>query len=120
MPSADQVPVKKTHSKTMRWHEWVVLIAGSTALHYVLFALPTFTLRRLSGAISLSRKRDGFLASRAGFLGRRYRRGFALRREQDRILPQLRPCGGHGHAMIAVGEMLLQKHADHRIVLRVH
>jgi hypothetical protein len=23
----------------MLWHKWVVLIAGSTALHYVLFAL---------------------------------------------------------------------------------
>jgi hypothetical protein len=29
MPSADQVPVNKAHS-TMRWHKWVVLIAGST------------------------------------------------------------------------------------------
>src|SRR4051794_34686236 len=29
MPSADQVPVKTSHS-TMRWHQWVVLIAGST------------------------------------------------------------------------------------------
>ena len=29
MPSADQVPVKSPHS-TMRWHLWVVLIAGST------------------------------------------------------------------------------------------
>ena len=29
MPSADQVPIRSTHS-TMRWHEWVVLIAGST------------------------------------------------------------------------------------------
>src|SRR5258706_903937 len=29
MPSADQVPVKLSHS-TMLWHEWVVLIAGST------------------------------------------------------------------------------------------
>ncbi len=29
MPSADQVPVKSSHS-TMRWHLWVVLIAGST------------------------------------------------------------------------------------------
>jgi hypothetical protein len=28
MPSADQVPVKTSHS-TMRWHLWVVLIAGS-------------------------------------------------------------------------------------------
>src|SRR5277367_2031413 len=29
MSSADQVPVKTAHS-TMRWHKWVVLIAGST------------------------------------------------------------------------------------------
>ena len=29
MPSADQVPVKSSHS-TMRWHMWGVLIAGST------------------------------------------------------------------------------------------
>jgi hypothetical protein len=29
MPSADQVPIKSTHS-TMRWHKWVVLTAGST------------------------------------------------------------------------------------------
>src|SRR5260370_9189739 len=29
MPSADQVPTKLSHS-TMLWHEWVVLIAGST------------------------------------------------------------------------------------------
>ena len=29
MPSADQVPIRSTHS-TMRWHKWVVLIAGST------------------------------------------------------------------------------------------
>src|SRR5271157_1229351 len=29
MPSADQVPVKTTHS-TMPWPKWVVLIAGST------------------------------------------------------------------------------------------
>jgi hypothetical protein len=29
MPSADQVPTKSSHS-TMLWHEWVVLIAGST------------------------------------------------------------------------------------------
>jgi hypothetical protein len=28
-PSADQVPVKSTHSR-MRWHMWIVLIAGST------------------------------------------------------------------------------------------
>src|SRR5262245_59801977 len=29
MPSADQVPVKNSHS-TMLWHKWVVLISGST------------------------------------------------------------------------------------------
>jgi len=46
MPSADQVPVKSTHS-TMRWPKWVVLIAGSTgsALHAVRPFQP-FTSRR--------------------------------------------------------------------------
>src|SRR6187397_3278604 len=29
MPSADQIPTKSSHSR-MLWHEWVVLIAGST------------------------------------------------------------------------------------------
>jgi hypothetical protein len=50
MPSADQVPIKLAHLTMLR-PKWVVLIAGSTALHYVPFALPTFTSRRLSGAI---------------------------------------------------------------------
>ena len=59
MPSADQVPVKRPHSK-MQWHKWVVLIAGSTALHYVLFALPTFTSRQVTDAISLRCERYGF------------------------------------------------------------
>ena len=38
---------------------WVVLIADRPALHYVLFALPTFTSRQLPGVISLCRQRDG-------------------------------------------------------------
>jgi len=29
MPSADQVPVKTSHS-TVLWHKWVVPISGST------------------------------------------------------------------------------------------
>ena len=29
MPSADQIPDNNPHS-TMRWHKWVVLIAGLT------------------------------------------------------------------------------------------
>ena len=64
MPSADQVPVKSPHS-TMHWHEWVVLIAGSTALHYVLFALPTFTSRQFLGAISLDLQRGRIVVTRA-------------------------------------------------------
>jgi hypothetical protein len=54
---ADQVPVKRPHSK-MQWHKWVILIAGSTALHYVLFAIPTFTSRQ-----SLTRSGQRFLRS---------------------------------------------------------
>jgi hypothetical protein len=36
----------------MLWHMWVVPIAGSTALHYVLFVLPTVTSHRMPGVIS--------------------------------------------------------------------
>ena len=50
MPSADQFPVKTSHSM-MLWPMWVVLIAGRAALHEVLSALPTVTLHRMSGAI---------------------------------------------------------------------
>jgi hypothetical protein len=41
MPSADQVPVKSSHS-TMRWHVWVVLIAGSTGSALRAVRLPNF------------------------------------------------------------------------------
>jgi hypothetical protein len=65
MRSADQVPVNNPHS-TMRWHKWVVLIAGSTgsALRAVrppnLHITPDFP----AGSRS-TRKRDGFLVSLA-------------------------------------------------------
>jgi hypothetical protein len=35
----------------MQWHKWVILIAGSMDLHYVLFAHPTFTSPPLTDAI---------------------------------------------------------------------
>ena len=60
MPSADQIPVKKTHSM-MRWHLWIVLIADRPALQYVLFALPTFTSPR-------GRRDLGYAASATGSL----------------------------------------------------
>src|SRR4029453_6737607 len=61
MPSADQVPVKSTHSK-MLWPMWVVLITGSTGSalravrppnHYITPGSP--------GVISLCRERGWFL-----------------------------------------------------------
>ena len=61
MPSADQVPVKNPHSIAMRWHKWVVLIAGSTGSALRVVRPPNFTSRRLTGAISFTRKRDGLL-----------------------------------------------------------
>src|SRR6202521_1499492 len=64
MPSADQVPTNNSHSR-MLWHEWVVLIAGSTGSALRAVRPPNYTSRRLSGAIRLSRKRDGFLVSLA-------------------------------------------------------
>src|SRR5215813_3920982 len=45
----------------MHWHKWVVLIADRPALHYVLFALPTFTSRPMSARSQSRRKCDGFL-----------------------------------------------------------
>src|SRR5258706_8593991 len=62
MPSADQVPVKSSHSKVL-WPKWVVLITGSTGLHYVLSALSNRSFTPV-GAVScfiseLSSKSDG-------------------------------------------------------------
>src|ERR1019366_6309383 len=65
MPSADQVPVNSTHS-TMRWHKWVVLIAGSTGS--ALRAVRPFQPSHHAGYPTrsrLRRKRDGFLVSLA-------------------------------------------------------
>src|ERR1019366_465533 len=65
MPSADQVPVRSTHS-TMRWHKWVVLIAGSTGS--ALRAVRPFQPSHHAGYPArsrLRRKRDGFLVTLA-------------------------------------------------------
>src|SRR6516162_41690 len=65
MPSADQVPVKTTHS-TMLWPKWVVLIAGSTgsALRAVHPSQP-FTSRRMPARSLLCRECDRFLIALA-------------------------------------------------------
>src|ERR1035441_436121 len=65
MPSADQVPVKSTHS-TMRWHKWVVLIAGSTGS--ALRAVRPFQPSHHAGCPTRSRLRrkcDGLLVALA-------------------------------------------------------
>src|ERR1700704_1645485 len=66
MPSADQVPVKTSHSK-MRWHKWVVLIAGSTgsALRAVRPPNLHITPDVCPAQSRLRRKRDGLLISLA-------------------------------------------------------
>src|SRR6476620_3700525 len=63
MPSADQVPTKLSHS-TMLWHDWVVLIAGSTgsALRAV---RPPNLHAGCPARFRLPRKRDWFLVSLA-------------------------------------------------------
>src|SRR3954462_6959098 len=58
MPSADQVPIKSTHSK-MPWPMWVVLIAGSSGAALVLFALPTVTSQPDDRLCSRSRRKAG-------------------------------------------------------------
>jgi hypothetical protein len=83
MPSADQVPVKNPHSR-MQWHMWVVLIARSTGSALRAVRPPNLHITPDVGAISLRRKRDGFLvaltfghqsllasATAATFVGRR-------------------------------------------------
>src|SRR5271168_5615837 len=65
MPSADQVPIKSTHS-TMLWPMWVVLIAGSTGS--ALRAVRPFQPSHHVGCPtrSLSRRQcDGFLVALA-------------------------------------------------------
>src|SRR4029079_7293651 len=66
MPSADQVPVKTSHS-TMLWHMWVVLIAGSTgsALRAVRTLHPHITPDGCPARSLLRRECDGFLVSLA-------------------------------------------------------
>src|SRR5260370_8338449 len=62
MPSADQVPVKTSHS-TMRWHMWVVLIAGSTGSALRAVRPPNLHIAPDVGTISLRRECDGFLVA---------------------------------------------------------
>src|SRR5271165_5537453 len=62
MPSADQVPVKTPHS-TMRWHLWVVLIAGSTGSALRAVRPPNLRITPDVDAISLRRQCDGFFVA---------------------------------------------------------
>src|SRR3979409_2444651 len=60
MPSADQVPVKNPHSITMRWHKWVVLIAGSTGSALRGVRPPNLHITPVARRdLVLGRKRDG-------------------------------------------------------------
>jgi hypothetical protein len=53
MPSADQVPVKSSHS-TIDWHLWVVLIAGSTGSALRAVRPPNLHITPDVGAISVT------------------------------------------------------------------
>src|SRR5450830_1554714 len=53
MPSAEQVPVNSPHS-TMRWHKWVVLIAGSTGSALRTVRPPNLHITPDVGAISFT------------------------------------------------------------------
>src|SRR5258705_11575825 len=64
MPSADQVPTKLSHS-TMLWHEWVVLIAGSTGSALRAVRPPNLHITPVVRRFRLPRKRDGLLVSLA-------------------------------------------------------
>jgi hypothetical protein len=72
MPSADQVPIKSTHSK-MLWPKWVVLIAGSTGTALRAVRPPNrYVTPGVSGAMSLRRERGGFIVA---FAPRHHRPG---------------------------------------------
>src|SRR5215470_9833567 len=72
MPSADQVPVKSTHSK-MLWPKWVVLIAGSTGTALRAVRPPNrYVTPGCPGATSLRRERGGFIVA---FAPRHHRPG---------------------------------------------
>src|SRR5262249_54497100 len=65
MPSADQVPVKSSHS-TMLWPKWVVLITGIDRIWVTCCqSFPAFTSRRyrrdlVRSRLALASQRDGF------------------------------------------------------------
>src|SRR5258708_19761610 len=88
MPSADQVPVKTSHS-TMRWHMWVFLIAGSTGSALRAVRPPNLHIAPDVGTISLRRECDGFLlALTLGHHGPRHPRDLITERDRgDLRLP---------------------------------
>jgi len=65
MPSADQVPGHKPAFDNALAQVGCPDRRIGPALHYVLFALPTFTSRRMSARSRLRRKRDGLLVTLA-------------------------------------------------------
>src|SRR6266545_1101506 len=62
MPSADQVPVKTTHS-AMHWHLWVVLIAGSAGSALRAVRPSNLHITPMSARSRSRRKCDGFLVA---------------------------------------------------------
>src|SRR4051812_13182034 len=84
MPCADQVPVKNPHSITMRWHKWVVLIAGSTgsALRAVRSSNLYITLDVAGLATTIGR---GERAWGAGLVRRFYGLSVLRRRHSGRL-----------------------------------
>src|SRR5262245_62775440 len=93
MPSADQVPVKSSHS-TMQWHMWVVLIAGSTGSALRAVRPPNLHIAPDVGTISLRRECDGFLvALTLGHHGPRHPRDLISERDRgDLRWPPRQQC----------------------------
>src|ERR1700737_4972202 len=76
MPSADQIPINSTHS-TMRWHKWVVLMAGSTGSALRAVCPPNLHITPVA-------RRD--LACRASATGFLYRSPLAIRAQAIRAI----------------------------------
>src|SRR5450759_4305204 len=121
MPSADQVPVNSTHSM-MRWHKWVVLIAGSTGS--ALRAVCPFQPSHHAGwptRSRLCRKRDGFPVSLApGHHGPDHAGDLVGKRDgSDLGRPPRQQCGEPGPMLGAVDLGIADDMRRQRVLERV-
>src|SRR4029450_10236692 len=112
MLSADQVPVKRSHS-TMLWPMWVVLIAGSTGSALRAVRPPNRHITAMSDVISLRRKRDGFLVAFAlGHHGPSHPRDLVGKRDGGDLRRSPRPQGREPGPMLGAMDFGIADHGE--------